>query len=166
MNLDPACYEVPYPANIDIRDTVNYKEVMKQYGLGPNGGIVTSLNLFATKFDQVGNLNFLWKLFILNTLSVVIWDKSGFQMVNLHPVIKWSGFRMVSENWTTVLWFWMVEPFQNLTKISWVFRVIQNLAVWYSDGYCTLRIQITRLVEYSNVWNQFISWMVTYLDVI
>ena len=26
---------------------------MKQYQLGPNGGIVTSLNLFATKFDQV-----------------------------------------------------------------------------------------------------------------
>jgi len=37
----------------DIRDTVNYKEIMKQYGLGPNGGIVTSLNLFATRFDQV-----------------------------------------------------------------------------------------------------------------
>lgn len=54
VNLDPACREVPYPANIDIRDTVNYKEVMKQYQLGPNGAIVTSLNLFATKFDQVG----------------------------------------------------------------------------------------------------------------
>lgn len=26
---------------------------MKQYGLGPNGGILTSLNLFATRFDQV-----------------------------------------------------------------------------------------------------------------
>ena len=56
INLDPACREVPYPANIDIRDTVNYKEVMKQYSLGPNGGIVTSLNLFATKFDQVVKL--------------------------------------------------------------------------------------------------------------
>lgn len=56
VNLDPAVHEVPFPANVDIRDTVNYKEVMKQYGLGPNGGIVTSLNLFATKFDQVLNL--------------------------------------------------------------------------------------------------------------
>lgn len=37
----------------DICDTVKYKEVMKQYGLGPNGGIVTSLNLFSTRFDQV-----------------------------------------------------------------------------------------------------------------
>lgn len=26
---------------------------MKQYGLGPNGAIVTSLNLFATKFSQL-----------------------------------------------------------------------------------------------------------------
>ncbi|XP_033113265.1 GPN-loop GTPase 1-like isoform X1 [Anneissia japonica] len=53
INLDPAVHEVNFPANIDIRDTVNYKEIMKQYGLGPNGGIMTSLNLFATKFDQV-----------------------------------------------------------------------------------------------------------------
>lgn len=53
INLDPACKETPYPCHIDIRDTVNYKEVMKQYKLGPNGGIVTSLNLFATKFGRV-----------------------------------------------------------------------------------------------------------------
>lgn len=53
INLDPACHEMPYPVNIDIRDTVKYKEVMKQYGLGPNGSIITSLNLFATKFDEV-----------------------------------------------------------------------------------------------------------------
>ena len=42
-----------FDANIDVRDTVNYKEIMRQYGLGPNGAIVTSLNLFATKFDQL-----------------------------------------------------------------------------------------------------------------
>ena len=44
---------VPFEPNIDIRDSVNYKEVMKQYNLGPNGGILTSLNLFSTKIDQV-----------------------------------------------------------------------------------------------------------------
>jgi GPN-loop GTPase len=38
VNLDPAVAHVPYGPSIDIRDTVNYKEVMKQYGLGPNGG--------------------------------------------------------------------------------------------------------------------------------
>ena len=79
VNLDPAVRTVPYSPNIDIRDTVNYKEVMTQlvsgasgrhglrglmsfavvlsrYSLGPNGGILTSLNLFTTKFDQVLDL--------------------------------------------------------------------------------------------------------------
>ncbi|XP_074571622.1 GPN-loop GTPase QQT2 [Curcuma longa] len=53
LNLDPAVMSLPFAANIDIRDTVRYKEVMKEYNLGPNGGIMTSLNLFATKFDEV-----------------------------------------------------------------------------------------------------------------
>ena len=53
MNLDPAVLNTPFDCNIDIRDSVNYKEVMKQYRLGPNGGIMTSLNLFATKVDQI-----------------------------------------------------------------------------------------------------------------
>ncbi|KAK3389174.1 hypothetical protein B0H63DRAFT_463114 [Podospora didyma] len=56
INLDPAVTHSPFESNIDIRDSVNYKEVMKQYNLGPNGGILTSLNLFATKIDQVLNL--------------------------------------------------------------------------------------------------------------
>jgi len=75
VNLDPACKEVPYPANIDIRDTVNYKEVMKQYELGPNGGIVTSLNLFATKFDQV--LELIDKRIKEKSTEYVIFDTPG-----------------------------------------------------------------------------------------
>lgn len=53
INLDPAVLKVPFGTNIDIRDSVNYKKVMKDYGLGPNGAIMTSLNLFSTKIDQV-----------------------------------------------------------------------------------------------------------------
>lgn len=53
INLDPAVLKVPYGVNIDIRDSVKYKKVMEEYNLGPNGAIVTSLNLFSTKIDQV-----------------------------------------------------------------------------------------------------------------
>ena len=53
INLDPAVIKTPFPAHIDIRDSVKYKQVMKKYQLGPNGSIITSLNLFATQFDQV-----------------------------------------------------------------------------------------------------------------
>ncbi|XP_077302813.1 GPN-loop GTPase 1 [Arctopsyche grandis] len=84
INLDPACRDVPYPANIDIRDTINYKEVMKQYGLGPNGGIVTSLNLFSTKFAQVLSLiekaGETHKYCVIDTpgqIEVFTWSASG-----------------------------------------------------------------------------------------
>ena len=53
INLDPAVLNVPFDSNIDIRDSLNYKEVMREYNLGPNGGILTSLNIFATKIDQI-----------------------------------------------------------------------------------------------------------------
>lgn len=84
INLDPACHEVPYPANIDIRETVKYKDVMKHYSLGPNGGIMTSLNMFATRFDQVLNLieknSSKHKYVILDTpgqIEVFTWSASG-----------------------------------------------------------------------------------------
>lgn len=53
VNCDPACLSVDYFCNVDIRDSVNYKNVMEKYQLGPNGSIITSINLFATRFDQV-----------------------------------------------------------------------------------------------------------------
>lgn len=56
INLDPAVHSVPFDSNIDIRDSLNYKEVMREYNLGPNGGILTSMNIFATKIDQIINI--------------------------------------------------------------------------------------------------------------
>ncbi len=89
INLDPAVNSVPYAANIDIRDTVNYKEVMSQYGLGPNGGILTSLNLFSTRFDQV--IQLLEKR--ADTLDYIFIDTPG-QI----EVFTWSaGGQIISE---------------------------------------------------------------------
>lgn len=68
----------------DIRDTVNYKEVMKQYKLGPNGGIVTALNLFSTKFGTVVDLieksGNEYKFCVIDTpgqIEVFTWSASG-----------------------------------------------------------------------------------------
>ncbi|KFD57760.1 hypothetical protein M513_01430, partial [Trichuris suis] len=84
INLDPAVRNVPFPVNIDIRDTVNYVEVMKQYDLGPNGAILTSLNLFSTCFDKVTDLinkrSKELKYIIFDTpgqIEVFTWSASG-----------------------------------------------------------------------------------------
>ena len=85
INLDPAVRYMPYSPNIDIRDTVNYKEVMEQYNLGPNGGIMTALNLFSTRFDKV--MDFVDKraeqgleYFLIDTpgqMEIFTWSASG-----------------------------------------------------------------------------------------
>jgi len=85
INLDPAVAEVPYPCNIDIRDTIDYKKVMQEYNLGPNGAIMTSLNLFSTKFDQVCTIlksktKQAHKYIVIDTpgqIEVFTWSASG-----------------------------------------------------------------------------------------
>ncbi|CAG7835177.1 unnamed protein product [Allacma fusca] len=84
VNLDPACNDPPYGVNIDIRDTINYKQIMHGNKLGPNGAIVTSLNLFSTKFDTVleilKNRGKHCKYILIDTpgqIEVFMWSASG-----------------------------------------------------------------------------------------
>ncbi|TNN17308.1 GPN-loop GTPase 1 isoform 2 [Schistosoma japonicum] len=84
INLDPAVHHVPYNLNIDIRDTVNFKEVMKQYGYGPNGAIMTSLNFFASQFhkvvDMINNSSSKISFVVIDTpgqIEVFTWSASG-----------------------------------------------------------------------------------------
>eukprot|EP01051_Picozoa_sp_SAG22_P010970 SAG22_NODE_1020_length_5999_cov_8.921186_3_plen_146_part_00 len=60
---------------LSLGDTVDFKEVMAQYKLGPNGGIMTALNLFATRFDQV--MGFLEKRASASALKHVLLDTPG-----------------------------------------------------------------------------------------
>ncbi|PAV89625.1 hypothetical protein WR25_16670 [Diploscapter pachys] len=98
INLDPACNKVPFPANVDIRDTVNYKQVMTSYGLGPNGAIITCLNLMCTRFDQVLDLirrrSNAYSMCLLDTpgqIEAFTWSASGSiitdTLASSHPTV-------------------------------------------------------------------------------
>lgn len=50
INLDPAVVNPKMPLTIDIRDSIDYKEIMEKYKLGPNGAINTCLNIFFANF--------------------------------------------------------------------------------------------------------------------
>lgn len=75
---------LPYDPNIDIRDSINYRDVMKSHGLGPNGAILTSLNLFSTRFNEVVSIIERRKstidYFLFDTpgqIEVFTWSASG-----------------------------------------------------------------------------------------
>jgi hypothetical protein len=57
VNLDSAMMTLPFGANIDIHDMVRYKDMMKEYGLGQNGGWVVVVELGALLLQWCQSVN-------------------------------------------------------------------------------------------------------------
>jgi GPN-loop GTPase len=53
LNLDPGVISIPYTPDIDIRDYVDIVSIMKQYDLGPNGALMMTSDLIASKIDNI-----------------------------------------------------------------------------------------------------------------
>ncbi len=53
LNLDPAVDWLPYTPDVDIRDYITVSEVMKKYGLGPNGALIASMDLLVNYLDNI-----------------------------------------------------------------------------------------------------------------
>ena len=61
LNLDPGVENLPYTCDVDVRDRVDIVSIMRQYDLGPNGGLIMANDLIASKIDElqddVSNVN-------------------------------------------------------------------------------------------------------------
>ncbi|MHA2008138.1 MAG: ATP/GTP-binding protein [Promethearchaeota archaeon] len=53
LNLDPGVKTVPYNPDIDIRDYIILEEVMEEYSLGPNGGMILASDLMVNYLDDL-----------------------------------------------------------------------------------------------------------------
>ncbi|GAB6944781.1 ATP/GTP-binding protein [Vulcanisaeta sp. JCM 14467] len=53
VNLDPAVEYVPYIPDIDIRDVVSARELMRKYKLGPNGSIIAAIDMLAVRAQEI-----------------------------------------------------------------------------------------------------------------
>jgi GTPase SAR1 family protein len=90
INLDPAVLTVKMPLTIDIRDFVDYSNVMEEYNLGPNGAITTSLNLFLLKSDEVFS-KIKEKYVIIDTpgqLEAFTWSSPGVVLLEYLKALK------------------------------------------------------------------------------
>lgn len=45
VNLDPGVRSLPYKPDFDVREYVTVDEVMREYGLGPNGALIKSVDI-------------------------------------------------------------------------------------------------------------------------
>jgi len=55
INLDPGAITIPYSANVDVRDYIKVEALMKEYGLGPNGGLMLASELMLEIIEQLSS---------------------------------------------------------------------------------------------------------------
>ncbi|MBI3840855.1 MAG: ATP/GTP-binding protein [Thaumarchaeota archaeon] len=53
VNLDPGVLALPYEPDVDVRLTIELRQVMEDYGLGPNGALILAADLVATKLEEI-----------------------------------------------------------------------------------------------------------------
>lgn len=53
VNLDPGAENLPYEPDVDIRDWISLKEIMKTYKLGPNGAQIACADMIALNTDDI-----------------------------------------------------------------------------------------------------------------
>jgi GTPase SAR1 family protein len=55
LNLDPGAEGLPYDPEVDVRDYVDIKSIMADYGLGPNGSLIIASDLISTHMEEIQN---------------------------------------------------------------------------------------------------------------
>jgi GTPase SAR1 family protein len=53
INLDPGVENLPYPADIDVREWFNLVEIMQEYNLGPNGAQIVAADMIALRAGEI-----------------------------------------------------------------------------------------------------------------
>jgi len=53
VNLDPAAEWLPYEPDVDVRDYVSARDVMRRYKLGPNGALIASVDMLAEHVEKI-----------------------------------------------------------------------------------------------------------------
>ncbi len=52
-NMDPAAEVLPYAADMDVRQHVSARRLMRDYGLGPNAAIVASIDMAIAEAERI-----------------------------------------------------------------------------------------------------------------
>ncbi|MGC9779062.1 MAG: ATP/GTP-binding protein [Candidatus Heimdallarchaeota archaeon] len=53
MNLDPGVLRLPYAPDMDVREYIDINEIMTEYELGPNGGLVAAVDLITSQSAEI-----------------------------------------------------------------------------------------------------------------
>lgn len=55
VNLDPAVEKLPYNPDLDVRELIDFRKIMSEEGLGPNGAMIKAVDMLAEKSREILN---------------------------------------------------------------------------------------------------------------
>ena len=155
INLDPAVMNTLYEPNLDIRDTIKYKEIMKANNLGPNCAILTCLNLFSTNIDKVITL-----LEKKNDLDFVVMDTPG-QL----EVFSWSASgKLITDSFSIIfpsILIYIIDIPRCNNPNTFSSNMLYALSIMY-------KMKLPLLIAFNKLdiakENKVIEWMQDYLS--
>lgn len=154
VNIDPAVRSLPFSPNIDIRDSISFSSVMSDYSLGPNGAILTSLNLFATRFDQVLNIlenrRQTSRMILVDTpgqIEAFTWSASGAIITDA-----------LAAQGPTVIVF-VVDTPRCAKPMTFVSNMLYACSIMYKTGLpLVVALNKSDVKEGQNVWKWLTDW--------
>lgn len=160
INLDPAVNDCLYEPNLDIRDTINYKDVMKTHGLGPNGSIMTCLNLFSTNIHKVVDLLEKKSNSKDDSMDLVVVDTPG-QL----EVFSWSASgKLISDSFglifpTTLLYVLDLARSQNPN--TFISNMLYAISIMYK-----MKLPLILVLNKKDLVNEDVcsSWILDYKE--
>lgn len=153
VNLDPGAEELGYTADVDIREWISLSQVMKDYGLGPNGAQIAAADMLAFKAKEVAAIldTFQTNYFLMDTpgqLELFCFRKSSNLIVEtlgggraylafaIDPLVARSPEGLLSQLMlkATVQFRFMVPTLGVLTKVDLLSKDEQEtIAKWASS---------------------------------
>ncbi|KAI0826286.1 cytoplasmic protein [Irpex lacteus] len=98
VNLDPANENIPYPCAIDIASLITVEDVMKEYGLGPNGAMLYCMEYLEANYDWLEDrLKELGDVYVLFDLPGQVELSTNHESVKrIVQKLTKSGFRLAA----------------------------------------------------------------------
>ncbi len=56
VNLDPGIENAPYVPDVDIRDWIKLRDIMKEHGVGPNGAQIIAADMLALNINEMKDI--------------------------------------------------------------------------------------------------------------
>jgi GTPase SAR1 family protein len=121
VNLDPANENLPYTCDIDINELITLENVMEEFNLGPNGGLIYAIEFLEKNFD------WLLKKLEQYTDNYVIFDCPGQVELYTHHDSMRKIFKLLQKEGYSICCVHLIDSYYCSSASNYIAAVLTSL---------------------------------------